>query len=614
MNLRDKVNHFAARPGVYLMKDAQGRVIYVGKAKNLRVRVRNYFREGGDGRPKIGFLMNKVEDIDFIVADNEKEALLLENTLIKRFKPRYNVSLRDDKTYLSLRIDPTERFPKLSVVRKVKRDGALYFGPYSSGGKLRETVKLLQKAFPLRRCSDQEFGKRDRPCLYHQTGACSAPCFGLISEEAYGKLVRQAILFLKGKGAGILDDLNLSMNEAAENMNYEDAARLRDAITAVKQTLEKQKVATHDNRDIDAIAIYREGSEAQAAALIIRSGVLIDRRSYYLSDLHSEDSEAADEFLQQYYRGQRLVPSQILISATFGEEEKNALEEWLSEKKGKKVKILSPKRGEKAELLAMAQDNAKELLAERRKTKVGYDAALAEIEKKLKLPSRPSRIECFDISNIQGRHAVASMAVFVDGFPQKDAYRKFKIKSVEGQDDFAMLYEALTRRFKKKDQGWPLPELLMVDGGRGQVAAAAKALSDAGMDEIPLAGIAKARVVAGDEIGVEHSSDRIFIRGRTNPILFSKNSSALFLLCRIRDEAHRFAIEFHRKQRGRAVSASALDEIRGVGKSRRAALLKRFGSLKRIKAATPAELAQTPGISLELAETIIAKLLEPVRE
>lgn len=608
MNLQEKVNHFASGPGVYLMKDSQGRVIYVGKAKNLKARVLSYFRDGGDGRPKISFLMGKAKDIDYIVADSEKEALLLENTLIKRHKPRYNVSLRDDKTYLSLRIDPNERFPRISIVRRIKRDGALYFGPYSSGGKLRETVELLQKAFPLRRCSTQDPAKRSRPCIYHQTHSCGAPCAGLISEESYKNLVNQAILFLRGKASAILDDLNKSMLHAAKEMNFEEAAKLRDAIAAVRLTLERQKAVTHDNRDLDAVAIHREGAEAQAAALIVRSGVLIDQRSYYLSDFHLDDQEATTQFLQQFYRGDRLIPSQVLLETKFDSEERQALEEWLSEKRGKRVRILWPQRGEKVELLSMAKKNAVEHLTQRRKTKVGHEAALAAIESKLKLPRRPERIECFDVSNIQGRDAVASMTTFIDGFPRKDAYRRFIIRTVEGADDFAMLYEAISRRLKRIGAGWELPDLLVVDGGRGQTAAAAKALSDAGMDQIPLIGIAKARVLGESGEEVERSPERIFLRGRSNPIILSKNSSALFLLCRIRDEAHRFAIEFHRKRRGRAISSSALDAVPGVGDKRRLELLKRFGSLKRVKEASPENLAETPGISLELAKKIHAAL------
>jgi excinuclease ABC subunit C len=608
MDLQEKVSHFPTRPGVYRMADAQGRVLYVGKAKNLRARVRSYFREGGDGRVHVRFLMAKVADIEFVATDTEKEALILENTLIKRHRPRYNLDLRDDKSYLSLRIDVQNPFPRLLPTRRIQRDGALYFGPYSSARSLRETVELIHRLFPLRQCSDRELKSRTRPCLYCQIRGCRAPCCGRIDPASYRRMVDRVVLFLRGRGGELLGELREAMAAAASHQEFEEAGRLRDQIRAIEVTLEQQKAVSHRPVDRDVVALVREGAEAQAAVLVVRSGNLLGRRPYYLPEALGTDAEVVTAFLQQYYRGDRIVPPEVLVGVDPGDEARGLLEEWLGERRGRRVTIRHPRRGEKAALVRMAADNAGELLAERRRTKVGYDAALEELQRRLQLPRPPRRVECYDISNVQGRQAVGSLVTFLDGFAHKVGYRRFAIRTVAGSDDYAMLYEVLGRRLKRRGDGWELPDLMVIDGGKGQLGMAERALADAGVEGVALAGLAKARALPGRGAEVEHSPERVFLPGRKNPVVLAPNAPGLFLLQRIRDEAHRFAVEYHRKRRSRATLHTALSEIPGVGEKRRRLLLRRFGSVKRVGAASVEELAAVRGISPALAAVIAAAL------
>ncbi|TAL15637.1 excinuclease ABC subunit UvrC [bacterium] len=607
MELKAKAGQFPASPGVYLMKDEGGRIIYVGKAVNLRARVKSYFREGADGRPQIPLLMERARDIEFIVTESEKEAFFLENSLIKRHHPRFNVDLRDDKTYYSLRLPVKDRFPRLTLVRKVKDDGALYFGPYSSARDLHDTIDLIHKVFPLRHCSEREFTSRKRPCLYQATRGCKAPCSGLISEEEYRHLVDEVVLFLNGKNKKLIQLLKNGMERAAIEERFEEAALLRDRIRAVETTLEKQKVVSHGGIDKDVVGWVREGSEAQAAILVIRSGLLIDRRGYYMKNLFEDDEETLAEFVRRYYGGERIIPAQILLGTGIGHEAE-AIGEWLTEKRGKKVTILNPRRGEGVSLLRLADKNARELLDQRRKSKVGFETALEELRVRLSLPHPPRKIECYDISNIQGTAPVASMVAFLDGMPLKEGYRKFSIKSVAGQDDFAMMAEVIRRRFSRSEDGWEWPDLVVIDGGPGQLSAAKVAMEEAGAGQVPVIGLAKSRPIPGAE-GVK-TPERIFLPGRKNPLILSRNSSALFILQRIRDEAHRFAVEYHRKRRSTSTISSALDGISGVGVARRKALLKRFGSVAGILRASAEEIAGVEGIGKNLAETILKSLGE----
>lgn len=608
MDLKEKVSHFPTRPGVYRMCDAQGRVLYVGKAKNLRARVRSYFREGADGRAQVRFLMAKVADIEFVATDTEKEALILENTLIKRHHPRYNLDLRDDKSYLSLRLDVQNPFPRLTPTRRIQRDGALYFGPYSSARNLRETVELIYRLFPLRQCSEGELKRRMRPCLYCQIRGCRAPCCGRTDAAGYRRLVDQVVLFLKGRGGELVGHLRHAMTAAAERQDFEEAARLRDQLRAIEQTLERQKAVSHQPVDRDVVALVREGSETQAAVLVIRSGNLLGQRPYYLTDTYGDDAEVVTAFLQQYYRDDRIVPGEVLVGLDPRPENRALLEDWLGERRGRRVHIVRPRRGEKAALVRMAEDNAVELLAERRRTKVGYTAALEELQRRMGLPVLPRRMECYDVSNVQGQQAVGSLVTFVDGFPHKPGYRRFAIRTVVGSDDFAMLYEVLRRRLGRRGEGWELPDLMVIDGGKGQLGMAERALADAGVTGVALAGLAKARTLPGTGEAVQHSPERVFLPGRKNPVVLAPHAPGLFLLQRIRDEAHRFAVEYHRKRRSRATLHTALDEIPGVGEQRRRALLRRFGSVQRVGEASVEELATVPGISTGLATAIAAAL------
>lgn len=607
MELAEKVNLLPTRPGVYLMKDAGGKILYVGKAKNLRARVRSYLRPGQDGRVHIRFLMDRTADLDWVVTGSEKEALLLENTLIKKHRPRYNIDLKDDKTYLSLRLDVRQDFPRIELVRQVKKDGARYLGPYSSARDLRATVDLILKIFPLRSCSDSDFKSRTRPCLYHWTRGCRAPCTGLIDKESYGRMVKEVELFLSGKNSLLAGKLKKEMGEAAAREAFEEAALLRDRLKAVEATLERQKTVSHTLSDRDAIAWVREGSEVEACVLIVRGGAIIDQRGYYLPNVLEEDEEFAAEFLRSYYSGERIVPDEVLVQALPSDEEET-LAQWLGELRGKKVRLFSGARGERAELLGFARENAAALLSERRKTKAGFEAALLELQKRLSLPAPPARIECFDVSNIQGTSTVVGMVSFQNGQPDKAGYRRFKIRTVEGSDDFSSLYEALSRRLARRGEaGWELPDLIVIDGGRGQLSSALKALEDSGAEAVPMVGLAKARTLKGGE-EPSKSSERVFMPGRMNPLIMPNNSSALFILQRVRDEAHRYAITFHRKTRSKATVKSGLEDIPGLGAKRIRALLKYFGSVKAMRAASADELAALPGMPEKLARAVAAHL------
>lgn len=606
MKIAETASRLPSSPGVYLMKDKTGRILYIGKAKNLKSRVRNYLRPGADGRAHIVFMMERAESLEWVVTGSEKEALILENNLIKKHRPRYNVDLKDDKTYLSLRLGLDEDFPRLDLVRRVKRDKAFYLGPYSSARDLRATVEMLLKIFPLRSCNDRDFRTRERPCLYHWTRGCPAPCRGLIDREGYGKLVDEVVAFFRGKSMGLVERLLDKMEEAAKAERFEEAALLRDRLRAVEATLEKQKIVTHTPVDRDAIGWVREGSEVQVSVFVVRGGAVIDERSYHLASVMEENEEFAAEFLRSYYREDRIVPPVVLVQSGVGEGH-SALEAWLAERRGRRVRILSPQRGDKAALLRMAGENAAAKLAERRKSKIGFETALKELGAKLGLPGPPDAIECFDISNIQGTNPVAGMVTFTGGQPDKSRYRRFSIKTVEGSDDFAMLHEALKRRIaRRNEEGWELPDLIVIDGGRGQLSSAMRAFSDLGVEPPAMIGLAKARSLKGTD-EPEKSPERVFLPGRANPLILRQNSSALFMLQRIRDEAHRFSVAFHRQKRSKSTITTELDSIPGMGPARRKALLTAFGSLKGVKSATLEELTAVEGVPRQLAEAVHKK-------
>ncbi len=590
-------------PGVYQMYSAEGEVLYVGKAKLLRNRLRSYFSPGGDGRLHIPLLMEKVERIEVIVTDTEKEALLLENTLIKKYRPRYNIELRDDKTYVSVRIDLNDPFPMMQVVRQVKDDGAEYFGPYSSASAIRETLKEIYRIFPLRHASQERCAKRGRPCLFHQIGQCSAPCHGKISRSEYRKLVDGVIALLEGRESEVIRRLKSRMEKSSELMNFEEAARYRDQIRSIEKSVEKQKVSDFGGGNQDVVGLHEDGGEVEIALLFIRQGKLIGRRTFLL-EWKLDLPELLSGFLQEYYAGEVVLPDQVLLPFNF--ESSELLAEWLSEKRGRKVRLQVPQRGEKKRLCDLAQRNASEAYKQRGKRQQARDELLQELQAKFDLERLPQRIECFDISNVQGNQSVGSMAVLLGGEAAPSEYRRFRIKTVVGADDYASLTEVVSRRLERGLKEDNLPDMILIDGGKGQLGVLTEVLEKFVLNgRIGAVGIAKSRVIANVRgKAVERSEERFFLPGRKNPVNFRSGSAALFLLERLRDEAHRFAITYHRKLRGKQQLRSSLEDIPGVGLQRRKALLKHFGSLKKIREAGLEELQSMPGLPAELAAQI----------
>lgn len=601
----EKIETFPASPGVYLMRDAEGQILYVGKAKNLRTRVRAYLNPSRDSRYQIRFLMERVADIEYIVTDTEKEALILENTLIKKHRPRYNINLRDDKTYFSLRMDPSEEFPRLTIIRKVARDGARYFGPYASASAARDVLKQLYRLFPLRHYPLETCRRRKRPCLFHQLRQCSAPCQGLISREEYANLAEGAALFLEGKNRDLVKSLTGKMNEAAKKEKYEEAARLRDLVRAISVTVEKQKMVT-DKGDFDVLGYFRNGLSLEVVLLFIRGGSLIGSRSFTFS-WEMDDAEGISSFLSEYYNRDEYIPTGILLPIAISEPQ--ALEELLSEKRGRKVSISVPRRGTKAELVRLAVKNAETSAREKAERADTAETILAELRQKLHLANLPRRIECYDISTIQGKHAVGSRVVFLDGAPHKEDYRRYRIKTVSQSDDYGMMHEVLSRRFTDIEKGGSLPDLILVDGGPGQLNVLVRVLEDLGIAGPDAASLAKSRVERESRgADIRRSDERVFLPGRKNPVILRQSSQPLLLLARVRDEAHRFAITYHKKLRSKETIATAVGSIPGIGEKRWKMLLRHFGSLKKLHMATREELTVVPGISEKMARAILEHL------
>jgi len=599
----EMVKNFPSSPGIYLMKDADGRVIYVGKARNLKNRVRAYVGTG-DGRIHIRFMVQLVASVEYIVTDTEKEALILENTLIKQHRPKYNINLRDDKTYFSLRMDPKEPFPRLSIVRKVPPDGARYFGPYSSASAAREVLKQLYKIFPLRHYALASCMSRKRPCLYFQIKQCSAPCYKQISEADYAALAEGAAMFLEGKNTEIARLYRARMALASQEFRYEDAARYRDLLRAIEVTVERQKMVAQGG-DSDVFGLFRAGDRLQIALLHIRGGTMTGGRGF-LFDWELENEEGLASFLNQYYSLDAPIPPQILTQVAIPEAA--ALEELLSEKAGRKVTIGTPQRGVKLELVKLAAKNAQSAVEERAAKAESCAELLDELADKLHLPAPPRRIECYDISNIQGEMAVGSRVVFVDGKADKSLYRRYRIKGVLKSDDFAMMREVLSRRFKP-ESAEDRPDLIVVDGGIGQLNVLSAVLGELGVQGVEAAGLAKSRVARDMESEeIVKSDERVFRPGRKNAISLRQNSAPLLLLVRIRDEAHRFAVTYHKTVRSKELTRSRLDGVAGIGATRKKALLTHFGSLKKVKAATLEELEATPGMNKATAKTLWEQL------
>ena len=589
--------------GVYLMKDAAGEILYVGKAKNLRSRLRSYMQADRDTRPQIRFLMERAAIIETIVTDTEKEALILENTLIKKHRPRYNIHLRDDKTFVSLRIDLREDFPMLEIVRQVRQDGARYFGPFASSSALRQTLKEIYRIFPLRHYPPAKCRQRGRPCLFHQIGQCSAPCHGLISVEDYRKLVDGVMALLEGRQGEVIEMLRQRMTNAAQQQKYEDAALLRDQVRAMETTVEQQKAVRYGTVDQDVVGVCRQGGEVEVVMLFYRQGKLSARRNYNLAWQLDEDQLLAD-FMARFYDRDVPVPDEILLP--FAIEAMDSFSEWLADRHGHKTVVRVPMRGERRRLVEMASRNAEEALKERGSRDEARRKVLAEVQRKLCLQRLPRRMECFDISTIQGQATVASMAVVIDGEPASSEYRHYRVQTVAGTDDYAALREVLGRRLRRGISDSSLPDFILIDGGRGQLGVLTAVIDDLNLaGVIDVTGIAKSRVKSNVRgRAVERSEERFFIAGRKNPVLLRRGSAALFLLERLRDEAHRFAITYHRKVRSKAQFKSSLADIPGIGPKRQRALLKYFGSLNKIKAASLAELREMPELPESIAERV----------
>ena len=601
--LEERLETLPPGPGVYLLRDRHRKVIYVGKAKSLRARVRMYFR-GGDGRIQLPFLVGKVADVDTLVTRNEKEALILENNLIKQYKPRYNVRLKDDKSYVSVKVTLRDAWPRLYVTRKIEKDGNRYFGPFHSASAVRESLDAIRKIFPLRSCSDTVFRNRSRPCLEYQIKRCPGPCCLEVDRQAYEEHLRGALLFLEGRNDQLVRGLRERMERASEEMRFEEAARLRDQIRALEKTAEPQEMVAHFGLDQDVFGLYREGGFIEIQVLGVRRGKLTTSQSYSLEDRELPDEQVVGEVLGQYYGGGRFIPDEVLVPVDL--EDREVRGQYLSEIRDRKVVVFRPQRGDKARLLEMAAENARQSFAARRNTDEKRARMAEELQQKLGLRSAPKRIECFDISNFQGREIVGSMVVFDEGEPDKNRYRRYRLKSVAGQDDFASLYEVLKRRYARALEEKDFPDLLVIDGGKGQLGVGTAVLGELGIDTLEVVSLAKDRV-ARDPRGreLQRSEERVFLPGRKNPVVLPRNSTALFLLQRVRDEAHRFAITYHRELRKKERLRSTLDSIPGIGAERRRRLLRAFGSVRRLGEATPAEIAEAvPGIGPALAAQI----------
>jgi len=592
-------------PGVYLMKDSQGEIIYVGKAANLRSRVGQYFGATSDTRYFINLLGDILDTIDVLITSNEKEALILENDLIKRHQPRFNVELKDDKSFLHLRIDERSEWPRIEIVRRPKRDGAKYFGPYHSASKIRQTVKVVERYFNLRNCDDLSFKNRSRPCLQYQIKRCPGPCVLPINRDEYGEQVDQVVLFLKGRRDELARSLKAKMRESSEQMQYEQAARYRDQLIAVEDSLQSQGVVDLKELDRDVFGLYREGSFLQITILMMRRGRMTGSQGFDFSRQGVPDEHVLSTVANLFYSGGHSIPDEVLMPVE--PDGLEALMEHFTDIRGKRVRIKVPKRGTNKRLLDLAQTNAEHSFFQARQDEARRNGVLARLKRTLHLANMPHHIECFDISLFQGASPVGSKVAFVGGVPARSGYRRYKIKEVSGTDDYAMMREVLMRRLRRGLDEGDLPDLIVVDGGKGQLNVALAVLKDLEITGVDLVGLAKARVIDGltdGDDGVLRSSERVFIPGARDAIRLKPHTDELFLMTRLRDEAHRFAITFHRKQRRTTHFRSSLSDIPGVGPARQRNLLRHFGSLKRLRESEADAIAAVDGIGPELAATI----------
>jgi len=603
--LVEKIQAFPHLPGVYMFKDADRAVIYVGKARDLRKRISNYFRGGDVVGVRTRIMLGRAADLEYMITPTEKEALLLEASLIKKYRPRYNVILRDDKNYPAIRIDPREPYPRLEIVRRFQKDGALYFGPYPSAYAVRETLKYLHQLFPLRLCRGRKLMPRQRPCLNFSMGQCLGACADKISQEDYRKMVEEVILFLQGKTDVLQQQLRKRMGEASEALEFERAAFYRDRLRNVAATLEKQHIVSDRFLDQDVIGIYQEEGRTEIVILFIRQGVHSGQRSYDLREAHGEPGELISAFIQQYYYEGNLIPDEVLVPVEL--ESESIMSEWLSEMKGRRVRVWPVKRGERKHLLEMARSNARERFTSRRRWQ-RRDTALSEsLKRLLKLPRLPERIACVDISNIQGRHAVGAVVVFEDARPDKSSYRRFRIRAKSEPDDPAMMAEVI-ERLVKNDPGLASGlDLLLLDGGKGQLNRICRLMEEIGYSErLPVASIAKERDADIGEKG-KGQYEKFYLPGRKNPLFLHRYPDILHLLQRIRDEAHRFAISHYQNVHRAALLTSALDSIPGIGTKRRQTLLTHFGGIEALQDATAEEIEQA-GLPRSAAEAVFRTL------
>jgi excinuclease ABC subunit C len=600
-SLKQKIAHLPKRPGVYLMKGHDGRVLYVGKAKDLRKRVLSYFNRDNHTSLKTAVLVDKIADLETMVTLTEKEALILESNLIKRYRPRYNVILKDDKRYPCLRLDTKALFPNLTVARKFKKDGAQYFGPFASAGAVRETLKLIHRTFKLRKCKGKKPDKRDRPCLNYQMGLCLAPCCQLVDRDEYMKAVKEVSLFLKGRMPQLLNQVRRDMEEAAERQEFEVAAAERDRLYALEKTLEKQVVTTSDLKDRDVVGIARRGKAVLVMVLFIRGGFLMGSRPFFFTESETSDREVVESFVKQYYDDTSFVPSEVMLPMAIGD--KAILEERLTELRASKVAVLVPRRGEKARLMDMAAENAQKALEEKMRAVMLEEGMLDRVKKALALSRRPDRIECIDLSNIAGTEGVGAVVVFDRGKPDPKAYRKYRIKTASADDDYGMLKEVVSRRYKPSEPKQKMPDLLIVDGGKGQLNLTVLALKKRNVW-----GVFDVVAIAKKEVEKGETEDKIFKPGRKNPLGMKRYPDVLLFLQRIRDEAHRFVIRYHRKRRMKTYRSSVLEGISGIGPKRRTALLKHFGSVQRLKTGSLEEIMAVPGMTRQAAENLLKAL------
>ena len=604
------------RPGVYLMRDGSGNVLYVGKAASLRNRVSSYFSSPSNLPPKIRAMVARMTDFDYVVTESEQEALILECNLIKEHQPPYNARLKDDKSYPFIKIDISEQFPQVYITRKVAKDGARYFGPFANAGSVRRTLSLLKKLFPYRSCTKAITGDDPRPCLDFYIKRCVGPCIGAAGPDQYRAIIDQVVMFLEGKTRKVVRAIASAMDEAAENLEFERAAALRDQLRAIEQVHEGQKVLHLSSEHLDVIAGAPGARDAWMEVFFIREGKLVGRDHFMMEGTEDDGPESIlAAFVKQFYDATTYIPPRILVQHPL--EDVEAVQQWLSLKRGRPVRIHTPQRGEKRRLVQMVAENAAEGLEQLKARQASYDAnmdaAMAELQEALSLPRPPQRIECYDISNIQGTNSVGSMVVFEDGRSKPSHYRRFKIKAVQGVDDYAMMREVLTRRFRRMAKseaaaetegngratggsgdgtGWGIvPDLVLIDGGKGHLGAALQVFLELGIDSVPLASLAK-------------ENEEIFVPQTPEAILLPRSSQGLFLVQRARDEAHRFAITFHRQRRSKKSTASALDLVPGVGPKRRRMLMRQLGSVKGIREATLEEVAAVPGMTLRLAQQV----------